>query len=102
MEMEVSHSLGRCRPDRGDPRAPDLSAVVVQLEEQTEKRLDPVNAGENDPIILVSILNQFGESPEIGRRFDPDSRKRDNVRPKITQLCTQRSSLFPCPGNHDS
>ena len=71
--MEIPHSLRRGRPDGRDLCRADLSRVIIEFEKNLEKNVHTVRAGENNPVIGMRILHQFGELAKIAGWFDPDS-----------------------------
>src|SRR5438552_3335841 len=56
VQMKVFHPLACSGADGHDPRAADLTSVIVKLEEDFEKCFDAVRTGENDPVVNMRVL----------------------------------------------
>ena len=59
MKMKVFHPLRRGWADGCNPRAADLTSVVVEFEKDLEKRVHAIRAGEDDPVVNVRVLDKF-------------------------------------------
>src|SRR5437588_4014977 len=86
VKMEIHHSLRRGWPDGRNFRCADLARIVVEFEKDSEKSIDTVRAGENNPVIRMRILHQLGKFAKITGRLDPDRWQLDDVRAQSAQL----------------
>src|SRR3984893_12018438 len=89
MQVKISDPLRCRRADGGDPRPTDLAPVVIELKEDFEKRLDPVHAREDDPVVTVGVLNQLCEGTQIARWLDSNRRQFKYVGAERAQLRAQ-------------
>src|SRR5438094_4320805 len=61
MKTEIFYPLRRGWSDSRNFRRANLARVIVKFEKHLEKGIDTVRAGENDPVIRMRVLHQFGE-----------------------------------------
>ena len=102
MEVKLRHPLGGCGSDRRNLCSANFAGVIVKFEENFEESVDPIHAGENDPVIRMRVLHQFGEVTKITRWFDSNGGQLDYIRPEFTQLRAQFSGLLARSRHHDS
>ena len=102
LEAKLAHPRRRGRADGGDPRPADIARVGKQPVEPVEKRVHAVRAGEDDPVVGVRILHQFGEFAQRRRRLDADRRDFEHVGPERAQFAAERSGLFARAGDDDA
>src|SRR5690242_10242322 len=101
MKMIIANPLCRGGTDCGNFGSADFASVIVEFEEDIEERVDPVDAGKDDPVVPVRILNDFGELSQICRRFNTNGWKFDDICPEIAKLRGQHAGLLPGSGDHD-
>src|SRR5206468_2098063 len=88
MQMKVFNPLGCSSANDGDPRAADLTSVIVQLKEYFEKCFDTIRTSENDPVVNMRILHQLREGTQIAWRLDPDRRQFDHLSAERAKFVT--------------
>src|SRR5689334_15047239 len=101
MKMKRLHPLCGCGPDRCNFRSANFPGVVVKFEEHFKEGIDPIHARENDPVIRMRVLHQFGEFTKIAWWFDSNGRQLDYICSELTQLRAQFASLLACSRYHD-
>src|SRR4029077_18075685 len=101
MQVKIFDPLRCRRADGGDPRPADLAPVVIELKEDFEKRLDPVHAREDDPVVTVGVLNQLCEGTQIARWLDSNRRQFKYVGAERAQLRAQFARLLSRARNDD-
>src|SRR5690242_7414498 len=93
MKMKLLHPLGGCGPDGCNLCSANFPGIVVKFEEHFKERVDPIRTRENDPVIGMRVLHQFGEFTKIARWFNSNGRQLDYICSKLTQLRSQFASL---------
>src|SRR5689334_23111233 len=101
MKMKLLHPLGGGGPDRCNFRSTNFPSVVVKFEEHFKEGVDPIDARENDPVIGMRILHEFGEFTKVARWFNSNDRQLDYICSKLTQLKTQLARLLAGSRYHD-
>src|SRR5207248_11171654 len=102
MKMKLLHPLGGCRPDRCKLSSANFPGIIVEFEKHFKEGVDPIHACENDPVIGMRVLHQFGEFTKIARWFNSNGRQLDYIRPEPTQLRAQFANLLSRSRHHDT
>ena len=71
---------------------------MVEFVEHFEERVNTVRASEHKPIITMRVLDELGESAQIGWWFDANRWQLDDVRSERLQLLTQNPRLRSSSG----
>src|SRR5438093_6574390 len=97
MQIKILHALCCSWTDGGDLRPADFAGVVIQFKKNFEKRLDPVRARKNNPVVTVRILHKLRERAQIARWLDPNRRQLKHICAECTQLAAECARLFSRP-----
>ena len=72
LEVEFAKPGGGGRTDGGNADAADIASVGIELKEHPEEGVDAIDAGEEEPVVAMGILDELAELHEIGRVLDAD------------------------------
>ena len=68
--MEGLYALGGGWAYGCDPYSADFAGVGVELVKHFKEGVHAVRAGENQPVVSMHVLNEFGKATQIQRRLD--------------------------------
>ena len=90
------------RSDGGDFGAAEAAGVFVDGVEAFEEALDPIGAGEDEPVISVGVAHRFSEAEGVVGVLDANGGKLDDVRAEVAELLGEFTGLFAGAGHHDA